>query len=255
MSERKPPTSRLPDVQTLTQLIPNLLTLGAICAGLTAIRFAVQGRYEQAVALIILAAVLDGIDGSIARLLKSESQLGAELDSLADFVNFGVAPGLFVYLWALQDAKSGGWIAILIFAIGCVLRLARFNVDQKNPSEDRDPARFIGVPAPAGALLALFPFAITQLIPGQGTPHVLLISLWMILVGFLFISRLPTPKLNAVQIATMKVRYVLIAVMAMLASLFTFPWLVLAAIDFGYLVLLGYVALTARKRVDINDED
>ncbi|MHA3913239.1 CDP-diacylglycerol--serine O-phosphatidyltransferase [Halovulum sp. GXIMD14793] len=254
MSDRKA-TSRLPDVQTLTQQIPNMLTLGAICAGLTAIRFAMQGRYETATALILLAAFLDGIDGSIARLLKSESPLGAELDSLADFVNFGVAPGLFVYLWALQDAKSEGWIAVLIFAIGCVLRLARFNVDQKTPKDAHDPTHFVGVPAPMGALLALFPFALTQVIPGEGAPHVALISLWMVFVGFLFISRLPTPKLNAVRVATAKVRYLLIGVMALLATLFTFPWVVLALVDVGYLGLLGYLALQMRKMRVGQDED
>ena len=122
MSRRAPLRSMRP-----IQMLPNLMTLGAICAGLTSVRFAFDGNAGLSMSLIVLAAVLDGLDGTVARLLKSESEIGAELDSLADFVNFGVAPGLLLYLWALQSGRSAGWIAVLIFAICCAMRLARFS--------------------------------------------------------------------------------------------------------------------------------
>ena len=115
-------------------LVPNVITLLAICAGLTAIRFAVEDRLEWALAAIVFAALLDGIDGRVARLLKGTSRFGAELDSLADFVNFGVAPALILYFWDLKELKSAGWIAALVFAIAAALRLARFNVMAEDPN-------------------------------------------------------------------------------------------------------------------------
>ncbi|MEO1502492.1 MAG: CDP-diacylglycerol--serine O-phosphatidyltransferase, partial [Pseudomonadota bacterium] len=141
----------------LVQLIPNMLTIAAICAGLSAIRFGVQGNYELAVLLIVAACILDGLDGKIARLVGGDSKMGAELDSLADFVNFGVAPPLVIYLWALQDMRSAAWLCVLIFAICCVLRLARFNVSNKADGVDQPDDFFVGVPAPAGAILVLLP--------------------------------------------------------------------------------------------------
>ncbi len=115
----------------LAQLLPNLLTISAMCAGMTGIRFAIIGQFSAAVAMILVAAVLDGLDGRIARLLRSESEIGAELDSLVDFVNFGVAPGLIIYMWGLHNLQSGGWIATLIYAACCLLRLARFNIGNR----------------------------------------------------------------------------------------------------------------------------
>src|SRR5437763_12861628 len=118
-------------------LVPNVITLLALCAGLTAVRLSIEGKLEFALAAIVLAAVLDGIDGRVARLIKGTSRFGAELDSLADFVNFGVAPALILYFWDLHELKSAGWIAALVFAICGGLRLARFNVmldDPKRPS-------------------------------------------------------------------------------------------------------------------------
>src|ERR1700724_936627 len=137
-------------------LVPNFITLLAICAGLTAIRLSTEGRMELAVAAIVFAAILDGIDGRVARMIKGQSKFGAELDSLADFVNFGVAPGLILYFWGLRDLKSAGWIAAMVFAICAGLRLARFNVSLDDPNR---PASnfFVGVPAPAGAITVLLP--------------------------------------------------------------------------------------------------
>src|SRR5580765_3999342 len=134
-------------------LVPNLITLLALCAGLTAIRFAVEGKLDIALGAIVFAAVLDGIDGRIARLLKGTSRFGAELDSLADFVNFGVAPGLILYFWDLKVLNSAGWIAAMVFAICAGLRLARFNVMIDDPNRPVWAGNFFtGMPAPAGAI-------------------------------------------------------------------------------------------------------
>src|ERR1700722_5048726 len=145
-------------------LVPNLITLLALCTGLTAIRFAVEGKLEWSLGAIVFAAVLDGIDGRVARLLKGTSRFGAELDSLADFVNFGVAPGVTLYFWSLHEIKSAGWIAAMVFAIAAGLRLARFNVMIEDPN--RPPwgvGVFTGFTAPAGAITVLLPVYIEYL--------------------------------------------------------------------------------------------
>src|SRR5205807_8155779 len=134
-------------------LVPNFITLLAICAGLTAIRLSTEGRMELAVAAIVFAAVLDGLDGRVARMIKGTSRFGAELDSLADFVNFGVAPGLILYFWTLNGFGNLGWIAAMVFAICAGLRLARFNVQIEDPNRPAWAGNFFtGMPAPAGAI-------------------------------------------------------------------------------------------------------
>src|SRR6266487_1460298 len=139
-------------------LVPNLITLLALCAGLTAVRLAIEGKLEFALAAIVFAAVLDGVDGRIARMIKGTSRFGAELDSLADFVNFGVAPALILYFWSLHELKSVGWIAAMVFAICAALRLARFNVMIDDPNRPAWAGNFFtGIPAPAGALTVLLP--------------------------------------------------------------------------------------------------
>ena len=239
---RQTPRHELP----LLQLLPNFLTVGAICAGLTAIRFAFQGNYELAVALIVLAAAIDGIDGRIARLLKSESAIGAELDSLADFVNFGVAPGLILYLWALQDARSGGWIVVLLFAICCVLRLARFNVGLK--AGNGDGRFFTGVPAPAGALVVLLPLYISELMPTEPRFPPLAVGTYMVAIGLLMISRLPSPALKSVTVYPENAKFVVIGFVALGAALLTYPWATLVLLSLVYLLSLIW-AWRAKRRL------
>ena len=148
---------RLRDVP-FRMLVPNLITLGAICSGLTAIRLGFEGRFELAVVAVVFAAILDGLDGRVARFLKSSTSFGEQMDSLADFVNFGVAPAMVLYLWTLRDLRSFGWIVVLIFAVCGCLRLARFNVMLDAPDKPKWQNNFFtGVPAPAGALLVLLP--------------------------------------------------------------------------------------------------
>src|SRR6266567_2940622 len=173
-------------------LVPNLITLLALCAGLTGIRLAIEGRLEWAVAAIVFAAVLDGLDGRVARMLKGTSRFGAELDSLADFVNFGVAPALILYFWGLHELGHAGWIAAMVFAICAGLRLARFNVMIDDPNRPPWAANFfVGMPAPGGAITVLLPIYVYLL----GMPRVAFIApvtfVYTLAIAFLMVSRLP----------------------------------------------------------------
>ncbi|MCJ8140773.1 CDP-alcohol phosphatidyltransferase family protein [Falsirhodobacter halotolerans] len=220
---------------SLSRLVPNLLTLAAICAGLTSIRFAIEGRVDQAIGLIILAAVLDGMDGRLARILKSESAIGAELDSLADFLNFGVATGLLVFFTLLSAETGLGWIAVLIYVICCVMRLARFNVGSKTPDPDAIPGYFTGVPSPAGALLALMPIAVDRAFPGMTPTSGVIVAFWLIFVGWLLISHIPTPSLKLVRLRRDRMHYIFVGMIAAGAILFTWPWHALVALNLLYL--------------------
>ena len=167
-----PPRRRRFQAIPVRTLLPNLITLLALCAGLTAIRLAVEGKLDLALAAIVFAALLDGIDGRIARMLKGTSRFGAELDSLADFVNFGVAPALILYFWGLHELKSAGWIAALVFAICAGLRLARFNVMIDDPNQPAWAGNFFtGMPAPAGAITVLLPIYLYFLGVSNGLRH------------------------------------------------------------------------------------
>ncbi len=225
----------------LIQLMPNLMTIGAICAGLSAIRSAVYGNYMLAVMLILLAAVLDGLDGRLARALHSESKMGAELDSLADFLNFGVATPMVIYLWALQDVHGVGWISVLGFSVCCVVRLARFNVSSKSEEEGPNLRKgfFEGIPSPAGALLALLPM-FASFAYGSSDPvlHELLICLIMVLVGLAMISHIPTWSPKAVKISRENVKYLLVGFAFMAAALLTYAWTVLVALCLGYVAMV-----------------
>lgn len=231
----------------LFQLIPNVLTLGATCAGMTAIRFAVEGRFMLAVALIVLAAALDGIDGRLARMLKSESALGAELDSLADFLNFGVAPALVLYFWILGEAGGTGWIATLVYAICCIVRLARFNVGSRAETAPEDNRFFTGVPAPAGAMLALLPMFVSFMAPTLPRPPTGLIELYVLFAGALMISRLPTFSFKTTTVYADHARFVLVGSVALVAALITYPWVVLTAFDVLYLAGIALSLRAARK--------
>ncbi|WP_296763332.1 CDP-diacylglycerol--serine O-phosphatidyltransferase [Sediminimonas sp.] len=236
----------------IAQLVPNMMTVAAICAGLTAIRFAAQGNFKLAVQLILLAAILDGLDGRVARLLKSESPMGAELDSLADFLNFGVATGLLVHFWAFSEAQNLGWIAVVVFALCCVLRLARFNV--ANKAEAPTLPHFTGVPAPAGAFLALLPvFGSLGLAGGAPLPATL-VGGWMIAVGFLMVSRIPTLSPKSLKIRRGQVRYAYLGFICFLGALISFPWITLMTAGVAYIIS---VLWTARKMQpsDENEQD
>lgn len=231
------PSGSPPPEFSISQLLPNMLTIAAICAGISAIRFGLQGNFILAVQLILGAAVLDGLDGRVARLLDSQSQVGAELDSLADFVNFGVAPPMLLYYWGLQSMPSIGWLSVLVFAICCVLRLARFNVSSRSEDKSANNRFFTGVPAPAGALLVMLPMYVSFAITDHRILHEALICIHMVVVGALMISRIPTWSFKTLKIPREKVRYFYVGFAIAGAAILTFTWLSLV------LLCLAYVAV------------
>ena len=238
----------------IIQLIPNLMTIAAICAGLTAIRFAFQDDFTTAILLILIAAVLDGLDGRIARLLKSESEFGAELDSLADFVNFGVAPGFLIYVWALQDMRSAGWISVLIFAVCSVIRLARFNVGNKSDNIVEDQRFFVGVPAPAGAMLILLPMFIAFRWPEAPQIPSGVIATYIVIVGYLMISRIPTWSVKAMTIYGDNVKFLLLGFVGLISALLTYPWITLVILDIVYLLSIIWAWRASKKPTDVEPE-
>jgi CDP-diacylglycerol--serine O-phosphatidyltransferase len=220
-------------------LVPNVITLLAICAGLTAIRLSTEGKMEWAVAAIVFAAVLDGVDGRVARMIKGQSKFGAELDSLADFVNFGVAPGLILYFWQLHELNNGGWIAAMVFAISGGLRLARFNATIDDPNKPPYAANyFTGVPAPMGAILALLPIYLAFL--GVAKPPATLTALYTLLIAFLMVSRLPvfSGKTVRMRVPPEMVLPVFVSVIFFIALLIGYPWHILSAGSVLYLMSL-----------------
>ncbi|MGC2779671.1 MAG: phosphatidylcholine/phosphatidylserine synthase [Bradyrhizobium sp.] len=218
-------------------LVPNMITLLAICAGLTAIRLSTEGRMELAVGAIVFAAFLDGIDGRIARLIKGQSKFGAELDSLADFVNFGVAPGLILYFWQLHELRDGGWIAAMMYAISGGLRLARFNASIDDPNKPPFAANFFtGVPAPAGAITVLLPVYLAFL--DLPKPPALVTALYTLLIAFLMVSRLPvfSGKTVRMRVAPELVLPVFASVVFFVALLVVYPWQILSAGSILYIL-------------------
>lgn len=222
-------------------LLPNLITLLALCAGLTAIRMAVENNIQLALAAIVFAALLDGIDGRVARMLKGTSRFGAELDSLADFVNFGVAPALILYFWGLHELKSAGWIVALVFAICAGLRLARFNVMIDEPDRPVWAGNFFtGIPAPAGAITVLLPIYLALLGMPTGLVVVWLSFFYTLLIALLMVSRLPvfSGKRVGKRVPPEMVLPVFVVVVLFFALLISYPWEVLTVGTLGYLACL-----------------
>jgi CDP-diacylglycerol---serine O-phosphatidyltransferase len=233
-------------------MVPNVITLLALCAGLTAIRLAAESTFEWAVYAIVFAAVLDGIDGRVARLLKGTSRFGAELDSLADFVNFGVAPGVVLYFWSLHEVKSAGWIGAMVFAIAAGLRLARFNVMIDDPNRPPWAANFfVGVPAPAGAITVLLPVYVHFL--GMPAPAFMvpITLVYTLAIGFLMVSRLPvySGKKVGKRVPPDLVLPVFIGVVLFFALLIAYPWAVLTVGTLMYLASLPFGWLSHRQYV------
>jgi CDP-diacylglycerol--serine O-phosphatidyltransferase len=241
-------------------LVPNLITLLALCAGLTAIRLAFEGQLELALAAIVFAALLDGIDGRIARFLKGTSKFGAELDSLADFVNFGVAPALILYFWGLHEIKSVGWIAAMVFAICAALRLARFNVMIDDPNKPAWAGNFFtGVPAPAGAITVLLPIYLFFLGVPVGLTVIWLTFFYCLFVAMLMVSRLPviSGKRVGKRVAPEMVLPIFVIVVLFFALLVSFPWIVLSTGTLLYLACLplGWWWYQQHKRKDTASAD
>lgn len=244
MSRRR---SGLP-VWTANRLVPNALTLLGLCSGLTAVRMALLDRWELAIAAIVFAMVMDALDGKIARLMGATSEFGAQLDSLADSISFGVAPALIVYLWSLSDAGGLGWTLALVFAVSCAMRLARFNVnlgeEKPYPWADRF---FTGVPAPAGAALALLPMVLSFELG-----NTILASAWfngIVLLGAaaLMVSTVPTFSPKRVKIPRSFVGFALIGVGALAAFLIGTPWVSLGFLGLAYLASVPIAMIVHRR--------
>jgi CDP-diacylglycerol---serine O-phosphatidyltransferase len=228
-------------------LVPNVITLLALCAGLTAIRLAVEDRLDLALYAIVFAALLDAVDGRIARMIKRTSRFGAELDSLADFVNFGVAPALILYFWELKELKSAGWIAAIVFATCAGLRLARFNVAIEDPNRPAWAANyFVGMPAPAGAITVLLPIYLYFL--GVTIPS-LVTFLYTLGIAILMVSRLPVyaGKKLGTRVPRELVLPVFMLVVLFFALLISYPWQVLTVGTLAYLASLPFGWLSYRR--------
>ena len=225
-------------------VLPNLVTLIALCLGMSSIRFAAEGRFETAVLSILAAAVLDGLDGRIARALEGTSRFGAELDSLADFIDFGVAPAVLLYFWTLHDFKSIGWVAALIFAIACALRLARFNVMIDDPNKPVWMSHFfVGMPAPAGAIVVLLPMYLHLSFVQMPNDPVLapFATAYVILIAFLMVSRIP--HFSGKQVGRIPREFLVLAMfgaVAFILVLATFPMEVLIGLVVIYLAMIPF---------------
>lgn len=246
-------------------LVPSFFTLLALCAGLTSIRMGIEERYDLALGLIVFAALLDGIDGRIARLLKASSRFGAELDSLADFVNFGVAPALLIFNWGLGSLKSLGWICVMIFALASALRLARFNVaidDDRQPKWRKD--FFVGMPTPAAAIIVLLPVYLEYLGLGaiRSSPLLLnVVLVYTLVIAFMMVSTIPTfsGKLLGERISREYVMPTFMLAVGFVALLVTYPFGTLTGASLAYLASIPvswyrFGQMEARAQEDMPDQ-
>jgi CDP-diacylglycerol---serine O-phosphatidyltransferase len=224
---------------SINKMIPNILTLLALCAGMTAIRFAINGKFEASVVAILIAGVLDGLDGRVARLLKASSSFGAQLDSLSDFVCFGVAPGMLLYIWTMNTIGSFGWVVALLFAVCSALRLARFNTQIGIPDPPAYAYNFFtGIPAPAAAGVAVIPLCAAFEFGDQFFRSPYLCAVTTISVAALMVSRVPTFSGKRFRVPADYVVPLLLGLAVLAAFLTTAPWMTLLVIGLGYLATI-----------------
>jgi len=239
---------------SFTRLVPNIATVIALCTGLSAIRFGMQDRFEMAVLAIVIAAFLDGLDGRLARLLKATSEFGAELDSLSDFISFGVAPAVVIYLLTMHAWRGLGWGLVLFFAVCMALRLARFNVMTIHAKyqEKGMPHQFsVGVPAPAGAFIALFPLILSLATEENLFINPFIYAIFVVGAGLLMISRLPTYTFKSVKIHRKMVVPTMILAGILVACIVSIPWIILSVVIFVYLLTLPFSYLEHKKSMSM----
>lgn len=225
----------------LARLLPNMLTLTALCAGLSAIRFALHGKWELAVAAIFVAALFDILDGRVARMLRMTSKFGAELDSLSDLISFGLAPAFVLYRWVLVEAEQLGWLAVLAFVVCAALRLARFNTmleDTSLPAWRKN--FFVGVPTPGAALLALLPMIWSFSLETDLIREPVTISFWMMILAGMMVSRLPVFSLKGQRVARALIVPIFVVMGLILAQLVTNPWRTVGWVGILYLLVMPY---------------
>ncbi|WP_415237785.1 CDP-alcohol phosphatidyltransferase family protein [Sneathiella sp.] len=232
----------------INSLIPNMLTTLALCAGLTSVRFALEEKWEMAVVAILVAGVLDGLDGRMARLLKGSSKFGAELDSLSDFVSFGVAPAIVLYLWTL-DAGLGsfGWIVSLVYTVSCGLRLARFNAMLEEDVPAWESRYFTGIAAPGGASISLLFMVVSFYSDAEIFKSGVLNGAWLLFMAFLMASRIPTFSIKRARIARRYIMPFLILVGGMAAVMVSYPWEFLTGVAIVYLGTIPFAVATHRR--------
>lgn len=233
---------------SFNRMLPNLITLLALSAGLTSIRYGLREEFERAVIAIFFAAVFDGIDGRIARMLRSTSKFGAELDSLSDVVSFGVAPALLIYMWTMQGAGGVGWAVCVIFALCMALRLARFNTMLGEPDLPSYAHNyFVGVPAPAAAFLAILPMVLSFEFDSAFFSSQILVGAVMLLVAFLMVSRVPTFSMKRFRVPARWVVPLMVVVGLAAAMLVTEPWATLGLVGVVYLGSIPFAAASFRR--------
>jgi len=250
-AEAPPP---VPPALPLRALIPNAITVLALCAGATGVRFALSGDFDKAAAAVVIAALLDGIDGRVARLLRGTSRFGAELDSLSDVTAFGVAPALILYLWALEDLGRIGWVVALALVVCCALRLARFNAALDRADLPKKRLGFTtGVPAPAGAGLALMPLfwslAHEGALDAAPETRAIITAIVVAVTAFLMVSALPGWGFQAVRVPRQMRLFLLAAVGLFAAAMAQAPWMALFAIGLAYAVAFPFAGLAYRRRL------
>ncbi|NVJ91692.1 MAG: CDP-diacylglycerol--serine O-phosphatidyltransferase [Methylocystaceae bacterium] len=232
IDKRRPKLKRLP----INRLIPNMLTIAALCAGMTAINFASREMWEPSVFAIVVAAILDGLDGRVARMLNAQSKFGAELDSLSDFISFGVAPPMILYFWTLEHAGRIGWVFVLFFTVCMALRLARFNTALEDPHKQAwENNFFTGVPAPAGALLIMYPLVLSFMFGDDFFRNPAMAAVFLTVIGGFMVSRIPTFSFKKAKVPHVYVLPVMLAVGLFVAFLVSAPWAMLSVIGAIYL--------------------
>ena len=250
---KKKRTQRIKELP-FNRMIPNIVTLLALSAGLTSIRFALLDQWEHAALSLVVAAILDTIDGRVARLLKGASKFGAELDSLSDFVCFGVAPALILYLWAMQDAGRPGWILVMLVTMCCGLRLARFNVATDDDDAPAWKAHFFsGVPAPAGAGLVLIPMILSFQVDAEILRNPWVVSGFLFAVGALLVSSVPTYSFKKLKISRNWIMPTMLIVAGIAACSVTAPWLTLSVVMALYLSSF-FFSIRTQNRFKLADE-
>ena len=229
-------------------LLPNILTLGGVCLGISSIKFSIDGNFNLAVILILLAAILDALDGRVARLIKGTSEFGKELDSLTDFVSFGIAPVLILYFWELNNYGKLGWAIALIYSVCCVLRLARFNLTKNENDHEWKNNFFEGIPSPAGGLLILTPliYELTELNFDLNIKS--LTPFLTVLIALLLVSKIPTPSLKKISISSKTTVFLLLSAGIIFIALLFYTFETLLIFSFIYLISVPLSMLIYKKQ-------
>jgi CDP-diacylglycerol---serine O-phosphatidyltransferase len=251
LKKRKKADTLIGNMLPISKLFPSIITLLALCFGLTSIRYGFDQKWEHSVTLIIIAALLDGMDGRIARYLNATSDFGAQLDSLADFINFGVAPAIILYLWTLSSIpiKGVGWGFVLIFSVCCAIRLARFNVSARDSANKLKDIFFDGVNAPIGAVLAINPIVLSFEFDINFIKNPWFIGIYVVLMAFAMASRIPTFSIKKLSIPRKNAALVLAFFGLFIAALVIKPWIVIPTLSLLYILSIPVSIAVYYKKV------